>query len=97
MAQLETFLAGNVEALRRVQPGSAWSSARQADWLAFAHPHAGVVRLRRDDGRTVHVSCPSPFNVAWAGDSLVVTSGPGEPGVFLFRELASKLEALGGI
>jgi hypothetical protein len=70
----------------------SWSSSRRGAWVAFAHPHADIVRLRHDSGRLVTVSCVAPFNVAWAGRSLVVTSCLGTAFVLLFRDLATWLE-----
>jgi hypothetical protein len=52
------------------------------DWTAFAFPHCDQVLLRHRDGAERALACGYPFNVAWAGTSLIVSTGRAELIVF---------------
>jgi hypothetical protein len=72
--------------------GQCTSTARTRDWSAAAHPYADVIDLSADDGTALELGCYYPLTVAWAGDSLLATTGDGD--VLLFAGLARILSDL---
>ncbi len=69
--------------------GPCWSTAQSAGWTALAYPHADAVLLRHADGHERVLACHYPFNTAWAGASLVVSTGEG--GLWVFSDLLTRL------
>lgn len=69
--------------------GPCWDTARAGAWTALAYPHADAVLLRHVDGGEQVLTCHYPFNVAWAGPSLVVSTGEGS--LWAFRDLLTRL------
>jgi hypothetical protein len=70
--------------------GPCWSSSTAHEWTASAYPRSDAVRLQHRDGTEHVLTCASPFNVAWAGRSLVVSTRRGE--LMLFRDLIATLD-----
>ena len=82
--------SGTVEPIPLDAAGPCWSRASSGGWTAAAHPQSDCVLLshRRQPSRAL--TCAYPFNVAWAGPSLLVSSGRGA--LLLFRDLLSHLD-----
>jgi hypothetical protein len=70
--------------------GPCWSVATRGAWRAMAHPYADVIMLVHEAGLRVALTCSFPFNLAWAGSSLVVSTARGA--LLLFPDLATALE-----
>ncbi|MFI5178886.1 MAG: hypothetical protein ACHQO8_10000, partial [Vicinamibacterales bacterium] len=84
----------STRALRRTPTGpdgQCARAARRGAWTARSFPFSDLVRLDRDDGQSILLACHTPLGVAWAGTSLVVTTGDGI--VLLFGRLVDHLEA----
>jgi hypothetical protein len=62
--------------------GAVSSRAARAAWMASAHVDSDVIRLEGPDGRAFSLIAPSPFTIAWAGDSLMAGTWNGEILVF---------------
>ena len=69
--------------------GPCWFTSSNGDWTALAYPQVDVVLLRHRHGVERVLTCAYPFTVAWAGSSLVVSTGTGE--LMLFRDLLATL------
>jgi hypothetical protein len=54
-------------------------------WTVRSHPYAGCITFTHQDGRVVGLACQSPFCIAWAGASLIVTTLNRD--VLVFRDL----------
>lgn len=63
--------------------GPCWSSSAARGWTASAYPHADLVLLQHGAGACHALTCADPFNLAWAGSSLVVSSRHGQLIVFV--------------
>lgn len=72
--------------------GQCTSTARAHGWSAAAHPYADIIRLADDDGTAIALGCYYPLTVAWAGDSLLATTGDGD--VLFFANLATVVSDL---
>ena len=81
--------------LRRVDAGPEGPFAgesTQGAWTARSHPYADLISLRSTDGGSFALAVHSPFQLAWAGPSLVVTITDGV--ALIFRDLQLKLASL---
>jgi hypothetical protein len=58
------------------------SQSTQGSWAARSHPYADLVVLQSANGRSFVLAVHSPFQVAWAGPSLVVTITDGVALIF---------------
>ncbi len=70
--------------------GPCWSAACRNGWTALAYPHGHVIHLTHADGLRYALVCGRPFNLAWAGASLVVSTTRAE--LLVFHDLLSLLE-----
>jgi hypothetical protein len=70
--------------------GAVSSRAARAGWIASAHVDSDVIRLEGPDGRAFSLISPSPFTIAWAGDSLMAGTWRGE--ILLFDALLPALD-----
>jgi hypothetical protein len=75
--------------------GPCWSTSSNGEWTALAYPHADAILLRNHTGVQRALTCPYPFNVAWAGASLVVSTGRAD--VMVFRDLLGWLQEAGRV
>lgn len=69
--------------------GPCWATTRSGDWTALAYPQADAILLRHADGTEHVLTCHYPLNVAWAGASLVVSTG--DAALWSFRGLRRHL------
>jgi hypothetical protein len=76
--------------------GPCTFSSIGTDWIAAPYIHAETIRLthRRRAGLVVDLLCYFPLATAWAGRSLIVTTGGAE--VLCFQRLADVLDRLYG-
>jgi hypothetical protein len=90
----EAFLwrpgSNRVEAVPLGPEGPCWSVSARGAWRALAYPYRDVVMLEHQSGLQVQLTCRYPFNLAWAGPALVVSTGAGD--LLLFPDLATTLE-----
>jgi len=63
---------------------SARTRVRES-WTVRSHVFADCVTFTHRDGRVLGLACQSPFGIAWAGTSLIVTTWDHD--VLLFRDL----------
>jgi hypothetical protein len=70
--------------------GSASWRGTNGCWTATAYPESDLIQLEATDGRTRQMTCHYPSRVAWAGDSLLVSTVSRE--VLLFENLSGELE-----
>jgi hypothetical protein len=70
--------------------GTTSSVAVHERWTAAAHPQADVISLISTDGDALAMRCYSPLRLAWAGDSLVVSTIEQE--LVMFDQLARLLD-----
>jgi hypothetical protein len=84
-----THSADSVELVPLGPEGPCWCTASAGAWVALAYPHADAVVLRHRDGGEHVLTCYYPFNLAWAGASLVVSTGEAE--VWAFPDLLKRL------
>jgi hypothetical protein len=73
--------------------GSASCQSTARGWTATAYPEADVIRFQSADGRALAMTCYYAFRVAWAGQTLVVSTFERE--VLLFANLIDTLEGSG--
>jgi hypothetical protein len=71
--------------------GPRGGRARGGEWTATSRPYAGLIEFERA-GCWLGVLCSRPLGVAWAGESLVVTTLDAE--VLVFKRLAARLRRL---
>lgn len=69
--------------------GPCWSMSSGPGWAARAYPYGDSIQLSHRGGVRYGLTCGSPFNLAWAGASLIVSTARGD--VLLFRDLLSHL------
>jgi hypothetical protein len=72
----------------RVSLPAVGQSARtrvRESWTVRSHVFADCVTFTHRDGRVLGLACQSPFGIAWAGTSLIVTTWDHD--VLLFRDL----------
>jgi hypothetical protein len=72
--------------------GAFGNESAQQGWTARSHPYADLISLRSEDGRALVLAVHSPFQVAWAGPSLIVTITDGV--TVIFKGLRQKLAPL---
>jgi hypothetical protein len=84
--------AAGVEEVSLGPRGAVSSSAIAGPWTATAYPQADMIRLASLDGSVFEMICHYPFRLAWAGASLVVSTGDRD--VLLFENLMERLERL---
>jgi hypothetical protein len=72
--------------------GPCLSSDAANGWRALAYPYSETVRVTTSGGDSFNILVYRPMAVAWAGLSLVVTTGPGY--ALLFEALADQLAAI---
>ena len=58
--------------------GPIWSTSSRNGWTASAFPWGDQIGLEHVGGQRRLLVCPRPFTVAWAGDSLVVSTREGQ-------------------
>jgi hypothetical protein len=79
-------------ACERITVGVGGQCARtrtRDPWTVRSYPFAGYLTFTHRDGPVLALACPSPIGIAWAGDSLVVTTWDAD--VLLFRDLWNRL------
>ena len=74
--------------------GQCGTVARRGDWTACTYPFSDLVRIERTGSRPLSLACYAPFGAAWAGGSLLITTGDGD--VLLFRQLMQRMAAILG-
>jgi hypothetical protein len=70
--------------------GPFGSQSTQGSWTARSHPFADLIMLQASDGRSFVLAVHSPFQVAWAGTSLIVTITDGV--TLIFPRLIDRIE-----
>jgi hypothetical protein len=78
-----TWLPGETPVARVLGPHGAESSITTAgNWTAHAHPQSDLIRFVSADGHEVLMCCYYPLKLAWAGESLCVSTAERELLIF---------------
>ena len=70
--------------------GVASSRASHGLWTAVAHPESDCVSFSATDGRQCSMRCYYPYQLAWLGDALLVSTL--ESDLLFFQDLVAALD-----